>query len=114
MNCYIGIDMIYGLVRSYMCVRKNVRFRQKIEGVFGQYAQFGFLLLDFSDFFGIFRIEVFLYCIFDFIRFGFNFFMERIVNEMSLERDVGQDEIYIYVQVWVNRNRLYSIIYICL
>lgn len=114
MNCYTGIDMTYGLVRSYMCARKNVRSRQKTEGALGQHAQSGLLLLDPSDSFGILRIEVSPYCIPDPIRSGSNSPTERIVNEMSLERDAGQEEIHTHVQVWVNRNRLHSIIHICL
>lgn len=111
MNCYTGIDMTYGLVRSYMCARKNVRSRQKTEGALGQHAQSGLLLLDPSDSFGILRIEVSPYCIPDPIRSGSNSPQDRIVNEMSLERDARQDEIH--TQVQVNKNRLHSIIHIC-
>lgn len=117
MNCYTGIDMTYGLVRSYMCARKNVRSRQKTEGALGQHAQSGLLLLDPSDSFGILRIEVSPYCIPDPIRSGSNSPTERIVNEMSLERDARASAFrgrIKHVHVRVNRNRLHSIIHICL
>lgn len=115
MNCYTGIDMTYGLVRSYMCARKNVRSRQKTEGALGQHAQSGLLLLDPSDSFGILRIEVSPYCIPDPIRSGSNSPTERIVNEMSLERDARASAFRGRIKhVRVNRNRLHSIIIICL